>query len=53
MTLKERILRLIDSNAKLTAPELAIMLGSSEEEVSTTTYPPGRKLLRAMPAMAR
>ncbi|MBP5331931.1 MAG: Lrp/AsnC family transcriptional regulator [Lachnospiraceae bacterium] len=35
MTLKERILRLIDSNAKLTAPELAIMLGSSEDEVST------------------
>ena len=35
MTLKERNLRLIDSNAKLTAPELAIMLGSSEDEVST------------------
>ena len=33
-TLKEKILRIIDSNAKLTASELAIMLGSSEEEVS-------------------
>ncbi len=35
MTLKERILRIIDSNAKLSASELAIMLGSTEEEVST------------------
>ncbi|MCR5331994.1 MAG: Lrp/AsnC family transcriptional regulator [Lachnospiraceae bacterium] len=35
MTLKERILRIIDSNAKLSASELAIMLGSTEEEVGT------------------
>ncbi len=34
MTLKEKILRNIECNAKLTAPELAVMLGSTEEEVS-------------------
>ena len=34
MTLKERILRNIECNAKMTAAEIAVMLGSSEEEVS-------------------
>lgn len=33
MDLKEKILRAIDKNSKLTAKELAVMLGSDEEDV--------------------
>ena len=32
--LKEKILKAIDKNSKLTAAELAVMLGSTEEEVA-------------------
>lgn len=32
--MKERILKAIDKNSKLTAAELAVMLGSTEEEVA-------------------
>ena len=32
--LKEKILKAIDKNSKLTPKELAIMLGSTEEEIT-------------------